>query len=271
MATNLTDDKSSFIDEDIFKQDLSKLVVGAHPDDVEIFCTSLMNRTVKNNTPLVVVYTTNGAPKYKEFYPLSNCSNPLEYTVLRKKESIEALSAIGIKEAEFFDFSDQELIENLEDAVNNLSKLILKHKPELLFTPAYEGGHPDHDATRFITQMAIEQNTHQPVLCEYPTYNKFDGKNYYQIFIPNGGKEIELILTGKEIILKNKIFEIFKSQKKSITPFRSLIREVFRIAQKIDFTKPPHEGELYYESIDIIKVKPEQVINAFSNYLKTNS
>jgi N-acetylglucosamine malate deacetylase 2 len=44
-----------------------------------------------------------------------------------------------------------------------LRDLLEQHRPEVIVTHSYEGGHPDHDACAFAVHHALELTRAQPV------------------------------------------------------------------------------------------------------------
>lgn len=255
----------------ILNENSSVLILGAHQDDLEICCTGLIKQIQKNNGKINVVYTTNGAPKDNSYYPRYNIDNPTDYALLRKKESLKALSLLGLSSdnATFFNYMDQDLINHIIEARDNLIELISIHNPSILVSPAYEGGHPDHDVTRLIAEEAVELSKKEILFLEYSEYNNYENIEKFFKFIPNESLIFNIKLNEEEISLKRKIFECFPSQKKYIWDFLSsdINNEKFRIAIKEDFLKLPHERPLYYENINI-KLKPGEVLEKINFFYK---
>ena len=247
----------------------SKLVFGAHQDDLEIASGGLINKIVLEGGRVSVVYTTNGAPNNPLYYPRWGISEPTKYSELRRAESLNALSKLGLKESDatFLDFPDQSLIHNLDRGIEIISSLIESIKPAVIITPAYEGGHPDHDATRFMVEESLKGNK-KSENWEYTEYNLYNGQINLFKFL-EGGLIEQLILDEQTRRTKMDAFECFVSQRKYIDPFLSskvMKREQFRRWRREDFTSLPHERPLHYETVNI-KVNPEDALQKFREYL----
>jgi LmbE family N-acetylglucosaminyl deacetylase len=71
------------------------LAVGAHPDDIELGCGGTISAAAKLGIKVVAVFLTKG----------EQSGNP----EVRPKESIEALTTLGVKDIYFGDFPDSEI------------------------------------------------------------------------------------------------------------------------------------------------------------------
>ncbi|MDO8622836.1 MAG: PIG-L family deacetylase [archaeon] len=249
----------------------SKLFIGAHPDDIELSSAVLISRTIQNGGDVFVIYTTDGAPFHESYYPRFGIKTKEEYALLRRKESLDALTFLGVpkKNIKFMDYPDQLLAKNLDSAITKLTKHIEDSRADFIFCPAYEGGHPDHDVTRFISEQALTLCNHNSLLCEYTEYNNFNGKKSYHKFIPSNNQISRLKFSKEEMKLKVKVMKFFKSQEKYLLPFKKDI-EMFRIAPQTNFQVFPHERPLYYENVNI-KTTPEEIIQFFNKYIKGES
>ena len=58
--------------------------------------------------------------------------------------------------------------------------------------------------------------------------------------------QLEIELDEKERAFKQQLFDCFESQQRVLRWF-PLEREKFRLAPRYDFTRPPRNGQLYYE------------------------
>ena len=68
-------------------------------------------------------------------------------------------------------------------------------------------------------------------------------------FLPgaDGSTEIERALNSSELDFRTKLLSCFPTQRETLQQF-AITSERFRIAPKYDFTRPPHEGKLFYEN-----------------------
>ena len=244
------------------------LIFGAHQDDLEIAVGGLIHRLISSGEKVKVVCTTNGAPTNPIYYPRFGISDSLNYSNMRVRESLKAHSFLGLSKNDsiFLNFSDQALAENIFEGVETISSILSDVKPGIIITPAYEGGHPDHDATRFIVEKAIKKTGLYSDNWEYTEYNRFNQKINLFDFLEGDFEDI--FLTRDEQSIKLKAFNSFQSQMKYIQPFLSsqiMVREQLRKWRKEDFSSFPHERPLHYETVNVL-VDPEKVIQNFKNY-----
>lgn len=249
----------------------AKLFLGAHPDDVEVTCGGLIKRTLDLGFPVWYLCATNGAPSDLTYYPRYNCDSPMSYAQMRREELIQAAGILGIEEDKIHlsNVDDQRLAWHVEEFVNNVTELIEKQKPEVIFCPAFEGGHPDHDSLHLITHLSREKSSIKPLVVEYPEYNYNGGSKNFSRFIPNKQEVYIFNLFPEESSKKGQAFNAFASQQKYIMPFLEsgiMERELFRLS---DFPKRiqfPHPRPLYYETVNI-KVNPREVLENLTKFL----
>jgi hypothetical protein len=73
-------------------------------------------------------------------------------------------------------------------------------------------------------------------------------------FLPSCGPgsvpgSIKVWLSGRAADLKRQMLACFTTQRATLAPFQTSY-ELFRLAPRYDFSRPPHDGTLYYETFD---------------------
>jgi LmbE family N-acetylglucosaminyl deacetylase len=225
------------------------LVVAPHPDDETIGAGIWMKR--HGSAALRVVHLTRGSPLDLGDARKAGFRTRSEYALARQKELRKALRLIGVADSacECLGFVDQNLWLHLPRLVARLGSLIRRFSPELVLAPAYEGGHPDHDAAAFAV-AAVRRQAKTAVQClEYRLYHAGpDGGVAADSFLPSRTGAVQQIrLTAAERKLKSRMLAAFASQQRFLEWF-PIADEQFREAPRYDFTKPPHAGRLLYES-----------------------
>jgi LmbE family N-acetylglucosaminyl deacetylase len=240
---NLTDSFKVLIDNQKI------MVVAAHPDDETIAVGGLL-QTVPE---LILIHLTKGVPRDLSYAINADCMSRESYADMRLSELWNAMKFGNIKIGLYanFNLTDQETSFNMAGIAFRLAKFIRDNKPALLFTHAYEGGHPDHDtasfATRAALKMLLNENSPIPKLYEFPIYNNHNDQSLYNTFIPYKEEMgVEIALDEEKIAKKKKMLKQFISQKKIISKM-SINTERFRLAPQYDFTIKPHNGILFYE------------------------
>ncbi|HKD44462.1 MAG TPA: PIG-L family deacetylase [Candidatus Angelobacter sp.] len=243
------------------------IVLAAHPDDEVVACGALMQRMQR----AVVVFATDGAPRDRGFW--AQYGSRKAYAELRRQEARQALATIGAWPVFLVDrvdggIIDQELFKNLASAVLALEKVVDRLGPDCILCPAYEGGHPDHDAACFMAAMA-GRHASIPVW-ESPMYHaKEDGSRAVQSFAQATGRELEHRVNDDALSKKLEMLRIYRSQGLALNDFRADL-ELFRPLVDYDFVRPPLPWKLNYEHWGW-PVNGEQLASAFSTYLRQHT
>lgn len=232
----------------------SVLVLVAHQDDETIGAGALYRYLEEAS----FAHITDGAPRNLVDALKHGFTSAHDYAEARKKELLSALALAGVPASRCLQcgIPDQEASRRLVDISLWTRDRIKEIRPETVLTLAYEGGHPDHDAVSFAAQAARallkKEGMAAPPIIEFPLYhaggNGMEGLSTG--FLPREDVEpITFILTEDERRHKREMIERFSTQTGLLRHF-TVEEESFRPAPKYDFTRPPHEGRLYYESFD---------------------
>ncbi|MFL5304410.1 MAG: PIG-L deacetylase family protein [Polyangia bacterium] len=230
--------------------DQELMIVAAHPDDDVIGAGALMSRISR----VRVVYATDGAPRDGGDARAHGFADVAAYAAARQREARAALAlaGVGADRVACLGVPDQQATFALQQLAGSIAELTRAHAPAVVLTHAYEGGHPDHDATAFAVHAALELVRRAPVPPPAPTLVEFAG---YHIgpdggrdtgFLPGGLPALEIELDERERRLKRAMFTCHPSQAAVLAWF-AVERERFRLAARYDFTRAPHEGALLYE------------------------
>ncbi len=234
-------------------------VVVAHPDDESIGFGAQFSRFPRS----MVVHVTDGAPTDEKEWKQKGFETKQAYADVRRHEVDAALDiARHIGPRISLDVPDQEAVFRLAENARRLAALFIEHGTTFALTHAYEGGHPDHDATAFAVHAAkelMEKEGRILHIIETPLYrvDTEGSSSIWQSFVPVEGKEtFELPLTEEESALKKRLFAAHKSQNQ-VFPKVSTATEFVREAPSYDFTKLPNEGKLshIFTDADINKEK----------------
>ncbi|MCL4767266.1 MAG: PIG-L family deacetylase [Hyphomicrobiaceae bacterium] len=226
-------------------------IVVAHPDDETIGCGAQLARWAG----ATLVMMTDGAPVDLKDARAQGFATTADYALARRSELMQALAIAGVPEAAvaFLDIPDQQVARRLAEAARRLTEIVEARDLGVLFTHAYEGGHPDHDATAFAVHAAarlLEAEGRPVLVVEMPFYQSGDGGMALQQFTPApDGKEITLYLSPEEQTLKRGMMAAHRTQAAILAPFE-VEAERFRIAPTYDFAKLPNDGRLLYDERD---------------------
>jgi len=228
------------------------LVVVAHPDDETIGAGAQLGRFAA----IRILHTTDGAPRTGPDVEAAGCTSARDYAALRHGELRRALALAGITpdRLDSLGFADQDASFHMAALTRLVMHRIEDERPDVVLTHAYEGGHPDHDATAFAVHAACALlGGKAPLIVEMAGYHGAGesgggtGGTTYQDFLPHPGIPVCTVAfseTGRA--LKRRMLDAHASQACTLVPFRDDV-ERFRRAPAYDFTRPPHDGPLNYD------------------------
>lgn len=224
------------------------VVVAAHPDDETIGASTLLRHVPR---PLVV-HVTDGAPRH----------DPDAGVIARtRRDELRAAMRAGGVDAELvaLDLPDQEASLRLVDGARLLIPLVAG--ADLVVTHAYEGGHPDHDATAFMVRAALASSRlavrgatrgAAPRLIEMTGYHRHRGGFRSGVFLSDpefadqSGRVETLPVDAR---VKASMFAAYASQAAVLAGF-AIDVERFRDAAREDFAAWRHDEPPYYEDFD---------------------
>jgi LmbE family N-acetylglucosaminyl deacetylase len=227
-------------------------VIVAHPADEVVGAGCLISKLVD----VTVLHVTDGAPSDMEDAEAAGFKERSEYAEARKRECISALALANVPYDRVIDFevTDHCASNYLADLTKRITTFLQEWAADIVVTHAYEGGHPDHDATAFATHAALhlmkQNGLKPPALFEMALHPSEDFKAKVPEFLPGPERETTtLLLDERATKLKRQMFACFETQRASlaVSPFGP---EKFRQPSTYDFTTPPHDGKLHYENFD---------------------
>lgn len=233
------------------------LVLVAHPDDETIGASVALGRW----PGAMVVYLTDGAPRDPQFRsPYVSGSRDL-YACVRAEEAASALAHVNVSAERivFLSGVDQEAIFHVRRLIEEWVPIVREFKPSVIITHAYEGGHPDHDTAVLVAhvgrQIAARQTGSRPELLEMTSYHAVEGRRMTGQFLTRprlAASDIEpavqLKMSIEERRRKARMMGCYVSQWHVLSDI-PLEPEKLRPAPLYDFTRPPHEGTLWYETL----------------------
>ena len=179
----------------------------------------------------------------------------------RIAEARDAAELIGVGPAhlEFADLSPLALPEQLPALVLALRDTMARVAPDLVYVPAFEGGHPDHDALNFAASEASAsagvETREFPMYSASPTRRIFRRLPSFARFIPGVGDPHVRWLNPAEVRFKRELWALYRTQhphldrllRRSGDAHEFFTTEKTRPLPLRDYTKPPHERPLLYE------------------------
>lgn len=223
-------------------------IVFAHPDDETLGCGAQLARLAG----ATLVCVTNGAPRNCADARAHGFADAASYAKARRAELARALAEGGAPASALVDLDvpDQEAGFNIAAIARRLASLFAERDIRIALTHAYEGGHPDHDATAFAVHAAaalLARGGRRLATIEMPFYRLGPSGRLLQSFAPDHKRaSVTLRLFPDEQARKRRMIAAHASQQAVLSAF-ALDAEAFRCAPAYDFTSPPNDGRLLYE------------------------
>ncbi|HUT52585.1 MAG TPA: PIG-L family deacetylase [bacterium] len=154
---------------------------------------------------------------------------------------------------------DRRAVEHLPEIVDSVTELVKKHRPSVIVTAAYEGGHWDHDASCLAGWVASQRVDFPVARFEVPTYNA-SGPRLMPFrmngFIKSYGPWEHVKLDREAWAMRKKVRYGYQSQWFLMWPegilgtWRHLRGqgEPIRRTPDYDFLSPPHPGTLMVQN-----------------------
>lgn len=220
------------------------LAVVAHQDDETIGLGGQMDRF----DDLLIVHVTDGAPADPAHALRAGFPDRIAYAAARHGEVAAAVGLAGIEADRLIALGhvDQTARDNLTTIAGEIGGLIERHRPAVVLTHAYEGGHPDHDAVAYAVDAAAARSEIRPAVVAMPLYHRGETGMVLQTFCDPRPDDVVIALPEDAQARKLRMLAAHTSQA-SVLSAVTTRQEAFRLTRNEDFTRLPNGGRLLYE------------------------
>lgn len=216
------------------------LILAPHPDDEIVAACAAIGRARAEGAKVSVLFLTHGCIARKTLWPWQR-ENYQARLDLRKIEAEETALMLGVKIIGFQNRPTRHLWSELNHVKIEIEDTIKKHQIDQLWVPTYEGGHADHDGLNGLCQTF----KHKMSVLEFSEYNYVNKTSNAQTFLAPNGTETTITLTDKEKQTKKMALALYASEQSNLD-YVGTDKECFRPLADYDYSKPPHNGKLWY-------------------------
>ena len=216
------------------------LVLIPHPDDEVVGCSAAIGRARRTGCQVAGLYLTNGVPALELFWPWQKGDHRARVAV-RWREAETAREALGIAEAGRQDIPTRTLRLHMAESAALIERALDATGATMLWTPAFEGAHQDHDAANALASRLRGRIA----VWEFSEYHNAGGRVHAQEFIVPNGTETVLALDDGEVADKRRLLALYASEKANLG-YVGTARESFRPLADYDYSRPPHGGALFH-------------------------
>jgi LmbE family N-acetylglucosaminyl deacetylase len=199
----------------------SCLIVAPHPDDETIGAGIWMAR--HRDIRITLLHITDGSPRDPSNALAAGFASREAYADERRRELGEALSLIriGPEQLRSFSYVDKESHLHLPELIARMAGLLKELQPTVVLSPAYEGGHPDHDTAAFAVAVARRHMIQSFCHVEYRLYHADStGAMVTDEFLSQSMNLVEVYrLTKAEQQLKKCMLASFRTQQHILREF----------------------------------------------------
>jgi LmbE family N-acetylglucosaminyl deacetylase len=178
------------------------LVVAAHPDDEILGCGGTISKHVTNGDKVDIIFLTNGVSAR-----VIKKNNLKKNINKRRNAAIKAAKIVGANTPYFLNFSDNQLDKHpLLKIIKSLEKIIVKIKPEKVYTHFNDDLNIDHQITNraviTICRPQKKNKVKEILFFEVPSSTEWQISKNSKTFAPNWFEDISKHINKKILAIK---------------------------------------------------------------------
>lgn len=217
------------------------LILAPHPDDEIAACAIATRCAVAAGARVFVLHLTTGVPPAASLWRRDRAAY-MDRVWRRQEEALDAARLLGVEIVGFRETAARRLRFDLDAASSDIAAAIAGCRAEMVWVPAFEGAHQDHDAANALAACVAGP---APVW-EFAEYNYAGGRVRSNRFASDRGGEVTIGATAGEAELKRAALDCYQSERRNLAHLVA-DREACRPLPRYDYGRQPHEGRLFRE------------------------
>jgi LmbE family N-acetylglucosaminyl deacetylase len=217
------------------------------------FCAAI-GRARAAGAKVSVLFLTHGCVDRASMWPWAR-GRYGEVVAQRRAEAERACAALGVGIAGWAERPARHLWRELAVGEAEVRRALAAVGADQIWTPAFEGGNPDHDGANAIASRLAADGVD---VLEFAEYNFVGGRAQLHRFPQLTGAEEVLELTEPERAMKRRALRIYASEQGNLG-YVATEREVFRPLAPYIYGEPPHEGRLWFARFQWVPFRHPQV------------
>ena len=234
--------------KNMFKQRL--LILVPHPDDEVVGCAALIRRAREAGARIFTVLLTTGVPPKERLWPWDR-SGYERRVALRMSEFAKSTAALEIEDAGRLEIPSRTLKDHLETAYELIGGAVDAVQPDMLWAPAFEGGHQDHDVANFLASKFRDRTD----VWEFSEYTFWGGRVRSNWFPETSRTTVCIELSEFEQAFKRSLLRTYASERGNLGHI-DCDRETVRPMPVHRYDEPPHPSPLFYQRFQWVPRHP---------------
>ena len=230
------------------------LILAPHPDDEVVGCAAAIGRAKAAGAEVSVLFLTHGCVDRQSMWPWAR--GRYDAAVARRRaEAQRACAELGVAVAGWSKRPARHFWRELAQAEIEVRRAVEETRADQLWTPAFEGGNPDHDGANAIAARLAGAVAS---VLEFAEYNLAGGRARSHRFPAPNGSEAVLQLTAAEQDLKRRCLALYASERGNLG-YVAAERECLRPLAAYDYGAAPHAGQLWFARFQWVPFRHPQV------------
>ena len=226
------------------------LALVPHSDDEIVGAAAAIERARAQGSKVFAAYLTDGVPARELLWPWAR-GNRETRAQARWAEALAVAATLGVQPVLQQTLATRMLRDDLGPTRARLIAALAEHQIDMLWVPAYEGGHQDHDAANCLASTLREA----VAVWEFAEYHHHEGRIGLNRFISPAANELTLSLTKVEQQRKRELLAMYPSERGNLS-YVGTQAEQFRPLASYDYCVPAHAGKTFYQRFQWVPWHP---------------